>query len=76
MTAIDEARKRGCARYNLWGIVGLDETTHRFYGVSKFKRSFGCSELKYTPAHDLILKPFLYQKTKIVEKARKKIRHV
>ena len=76
LKAMEEARTRGCIRYNLWGIVGINETSHRFYGVSEFKRSFGCEELKYTPAHDLILKPLAYQKTKIVETARKKIRHV
>lgn len=76
MAAMDEARKRGCTRYNLWGIVGLDEKTHRFYGVSEFKRSFGCEELKYTPAHDMILNPLKYRLTKIVETARKKKRHV
>lgn len=76
MEAMDEARKRGCTRYNLWGIVEPDEKTHRFYGVSEFKRSFGCEELRYTPAHDMILSPTKYQITKIVETARKKIRHV
>ena len=76
MEAMKEARKRGCIRYNLWGIVEPDETSHRFYGDSEFKRSFGCTELRYTPAHDMILKPLAYQKTKIVETARKKIRHV
>lgn len=76
MEAMKEARKRGCIRYNLWGIVEPDETSHRFYGVSEFKRSFGCEELRYTPAHDIILKPFAYQKTKLVETARKRIRHV
>ncbi|MBR2993876.1 peptidoglycan bridge formation glycyltransferase FemA/FemB family protein [Candidatus Saccharibacteria bacterium] len=76
MAAMKEARERGCIRYNLWGIVGLEEKSHRFYGVSEFKRSFGCEELKYTPAHDMILKPVKYQITKIVETVRKKIRHV
>ena len=76
MAAMREARKRGCKRYNLWGIVGIDEKTHRFYGVSEFKRSFGCEELKYTPAHDLILNPAKYQITTVVETARKKIRHL
>lgn len=76
LAAMDEARKRGCVRYNLWGIVGREETSHRFYGVSEFKRSFGCEELKYTPAHDMILKPLKYQLTKLVETARKKRRHV
>ena len=76
MAAMKEARKRGCIRYNLWGIVGLEEKSHRFYGVSEFKRSFGCEELKYTPAHDMILNPVKYQITKVVETARKKVRHV
>ena len=76
IAAMAEARKRGCQRYNLWGIVGKDEKEHRFYGVSEFKRSFGCEELKYTPAHDLVLKPFKYQITKLIEIIRKKKRHV
>ena len=76
LAAMDEARKRGCIRYNLWGIVGPEETKHRFYGVSEFKRSFGCEELKYTPAHDLVLKPIKYRLDWLVETLRKKIRHV
>lgn len=74
--AMEEARKRGCIRYNLWGIVGTDEKDHRFYGVSEFKRSFGCTEYKYTPAHDLVLKPGKYQITKLIETVRKKKRHI
>ena len=76
MEAMREARRRGCIRYNLWGIVEPNETNHRFYGVSEFKRSFGCEELRYTPAHDLIIKPAKYQITKLIETARKKHRHV
>jgi lipid II:glycine glycyltransferase (peptidoglycan interpeptide bridge formation enzyme) len=76
LKAMEEARKRGIQRYNLWGIVGLDEKTHRFYGVSEFKRSFGCEELKYTPAHDFVINPVKYQLTKLIETARKKKRHV
>lgn len=76
LAAMEEARKRGCARYNLWGIVGKDETEHRFYGVSEFKRSFGCAELKYVPAHDLVLNPLKYRLTWAIETARKKHRHV
>ena len=76
LKAMEEARKRGCVRYNLWGIVEPDETSHRFYGVSEFKRSFGCEELRYTPAHDIILSPTKYQLTWVVETARKKKRRV
>lgn len=76
LKAMEEARRRNCIRYNLWGIVGTEEKNHRFYGVSEFKRSFGCEELKYTPAHDLVLKPVAYLKNLTVEKVRKKVRHV
>lgn len=76
LAAMRDARERGIKRYNFWGIVGEDETWHRFYGVSQFKRSFGVEELKYTPAHDLILQPLPYQLTKLIESARKKHRHV
>lgn len=76
LEAMRDARKRGIKRYNFWGIVGEDETKHRFYGVSCFKRGFGVDELKYTPAHDLVLEPAKYQITKLIETIRKKKRHV
>lgn len=76
LAAMKEARKRGIKRYNLWGIVEKDDTRHRFFGVSEFKRSFGCEELKYTPAHDLILSRSKYLLNKTVETARKHLRHV
>lgn len=73
--AMRDARERGIKRYNLWGIVGEDEKDHRFYGVSFFKRGFGGEELKYLPAHDLVIRPMAYRKTKLIETVRKKIRH-
>lgn len=76
IAAMEEAKRRGMIRYNLWGIVGQGETRHRFFGVSEFKRSFGCAELKYTPAHDLVLKPLRYRVTWLIETIRKRIRHV
>ncbi|MBQ9029454.1 peptidoglycan bridge formation glycyltransferase FemA/FemB family protein [Candidatus Saccharibacteria bacterium] len=76
LTAMRDARERGIMRYNFWGIVGEDETKHRFYGVSCFKRGFGVDELKYVPAHDLVLKPASYRKTWAIETMRRKLRHV
>lgn len=77
MEAMRDARERGIKRYNFWGIVAEDDTKHRFYGVSVFKRGFGVQELKYLPAHDLILKKFpYYTKTWLIETIRKKVRHV
>lgn len=76
MEAMRDARKRGIKRYNFWGIVDVDDLKHRFYGVSQFKRGFGVDELKYTPAHDLVLQPVRYQITRLIETVRKKVRHV
>ncbi|MBR1801952.1 peptidoglycan bridge formation glycyltransferase FemA/FemB family protein [Candidatus Saccharibacteria bacterium] len=77
MEAMRDARERGIKRYNFWGIVDENDTKHRFYGVSVFKRGFGVDELKYLPAQDLILKPFeYYTKTWLIETFRKKVRHV
>ena len=74
--AMRDARERKIYRYNLWGIVGENEKKHRFYGVSFFKRGFGGEEYKYLPAHDLVIHKLPYQKTKAIEKIRKKIRHI
>lgn len=76
MQAMRDARERGIKRYNFWGITGLNETKHRFYGVSQFKRSFGVDELKYLHAHDMIISPAKYRLNFAVEKIRAKIRHV
>ena len=76
MQAMRDAREQGIIRYNLWGITAEDDTSHRFYGVSQFKRGFGVEELKYLHAHDLILKPALYKLTYLVESTRRRTRHV
>ena len=76
MQAMRDARERGIGRYNFWGIVDEDDTNHRFYGVSVFKRGFGVQELKYVPAHDLIIKPIQYSVTKTIETTRRKVRRV
>lgn len=76
MEAMRDARERGIKRYNFWGITEETDIHHRFYGVSCFKRGFGVTELKYTPAHDLVLNRFRYLLNWTVETLRKKIRHV
>lgn len=76
MQAMRDARERGIKRYSFWGIVDEDDTKHRFYGVSVFKRGFGVEELKYVPAHDLVVKPFAYVINWIVETIRRRVRRV
>lgn len=76
MQAMRDARERGIGRYNFWGIVDEDDTKHRFYGVSVFKRGFGVSELRYTPAHDMVINKLRYFPIAIVDGTRRKRRHV
>ena len=76
MQAMRDARERGIKRYNFWGITAENDTKHRFYGVSQFKRSFGVEELIYLHAHDLVIKPAQYKLTYLLETTRAKIRHV
>ncbi len=74
--AMKEAQKRGCVRYNLWGVAEHGQTKHRFYGVSVFKRGFGGEDVAYLPAHDLVVKPSRYLGTYMFETARRKMRRL
>jgi len=70
---IQEAKKRGCSRYNLWGVSPKDAIHHRFYGVGLFKRGFGGKEVAYVPAQDIPLN-WKYWLTWIFETLRRKMR--
>lgn len=71
--AIKEAKNRGMARYNFWGIAPENENSHRFSGVSLFKRGFGGEEIQYLPSHDIPLTA-QYNLVSSFEFLRKKIR--
>ena len=60
LEAIAEAKRRRLRFYNFWGITRTDQTKHRYYGVSQFKRSFGVIEHLYLPPQDVVLKPLAY----------------
>lgn len=72
--AIQEARRRGCSRYNFWGVTEHGNTKHRFYGVSVFKRGFGGEDVSYLPARDLVVNSLGYPATYAFETLRRKIR--
>lgn len=76
MQAMRDARERGIKRYNFWGIVDENDTKHRFYGVSVFKRGFGVTDLRYTPAHDLVIRKLPYLANWLVEVVRRWVRRV
>jgi len=74
--AILEAKRRGQKRYNFWGVVKPEQTKHRFYGVSIFKRGFGGEDIAYVPARDLVVAPLRYTLNFFFEQLRKKLRRL
>lgn len=54
--AIKEAKRRGCSRFDSWGI---DE--EKMPGVTKFKKGFGGDPMEYPKARDVAIKKIKYQ---------------
>lgn len=73
--AIQEAKQQGCTSYDFWGITEKEDTHHRFYGVSVFKRGFGGQEVRYVPAHDVPVS-WQYGLVYLLETFRRKRRHL
>lgn len=74
--AIREAKKRGMTRYNLWGVAPENKETHRFAGLSLFKRGFGGQDFECLHAQDLIINKPKYVISYVIESLRKKLRNV
>ena len=53
---MEEAKKRGMAQYDLWGIDGV-----RWPGVTRFKKGFGGSEVLYPPSLEVVYRPLWYK---------------
>ena len=71
-----DLKKAGYGRFNLWGIAPKNQPNHRYAGVTTFKTGFGGDVVEYVPAHDLVISKVGYLKDLVVEKARKKRRHL
>ena len=71
-----DLKAEGYERFNLWGIAPAGQPNHRYAGVTTFKTGFGGEVIEYVPAHDLVISKVGYVKDLIVEKARKKRRHL
>lgn len=71
-----DLKAEGYERFNLWGIAPPGQPNHRYAGVTTFKTGFGGEIVEYVPAHDLVISRMGYLKDLVVEKARKKRRHL
>ena len=74
--AMKDLKAEGYERFNLWGIAPAGQPNHRYAGVTTFKTGFGGEVVEYVPAHDLVISRVGYLKDLVVEKARKKRRHL
>ena len=74
--AMRDLKAEGYKRFNLWGIAPAGQPEHRYAGVTTFKTGFGGEVVEYVPAHDLVISRVGYLKDLVVEKARKKRRHL
>lgn len=74
--AMRDLKAEGYERFNLWGIAPAGQPEHRYAGVTTFKTGFGGEVVEYVPAHDLVISRVGYLKDLVVEKARKKRRHL
>ncbi len=75
--AIKEAKRRGCEKYNFWGIVPDTEENknHPWKGLSLFKKGFGGYEKDYIKTKDYLLN-LRYWLIYVFEKLRKKKRNL
>lgn len=67
---IREAKKRGCKKYNFWGINPTDDPEHPWAGLTLFKMGFGGSPFEYVKTQDFPLSK-KYWLTWFFEKLRK-----
>ncbi|MFQ6049681.1 MAG: lipid II:glycine glycyltransferase FemX [Candidatus Paceibacterales bacterium] len=71
--AIKEAKRRGCQKFNFWGIAPEDKKNHPWAGLTLFKKGFGGYKKEYVKTQDLPLSK-RYWVSFFVEKLRKKKR--
>lgn len=71
---IREARRRGCAEYDFWGIVNehtLDKRKKFWEGFTRFKKGFGGREVNYIGCWDYPLDKPWYFLYRLVQKFRR-----
>lgn len=76
--AIQEAKRRGCTRYNFWGVVPEEQfyspvlhRAHPFIGVTTFKTGFGGQRLDLLPCQDYPLTARYWMLTRPIETVRR-----
>lgn len=65
---IMDAKSEGRTQFDFWGIAPNDDPSHPWAGITRFKKSFGGSELVRAGTWDIPLKPAKYRLYRLAKK--------
>ncbi|OIP86597.1 hypothetical protein CO009_03185 [Candidatus Shapirobacteria bacterium CG_4_8_14_3_um_filter_35_11] len=68
---IKEARRRGCEKYNMWGVAPEGAKNHPWQGLTMFKMGFGGEMKQYMKSMDYPINRWKYFKLRLMEKIPK-----
>ncbi|XOB40665.1 MAG: lipid II:glycine glycyltransferase FemX [Candidatus Nealsonbacteria bacterium] len=68
--AIKQAKRKGCKKFNFWGIVSDNAKKHPWLGLSLFKKGFGGKSKEYVKTQDFVINK-KYWLSFIIESLRK-----
>jgi len=69
--AMREAKRRGCTRYDLYGVAPEGEKDHAWAGITRFKEGFGGMRVSYIGQFERAISGFWYSMYKFGKKLRK-----
>ncbi|MDR3298106.1 MAG: peptidoglycan bridge formation glycyltransferase FemA/FemB family protein [Candidatus Nomurabacteria bacterium] len=71
-----DAKKNGQKTFDFWGITPSEDPKHPWYGFTKFKKSFGGTQLTYSGTYDLPVKPLKYQLYRLIRSINLSLRRL
>jgi lipid II:glycine glycyltransferase (peptidoglycan interpeptide bridge formation enzyme) len=72
-SGMEEARKRGCAFYNMTGIAATDDPQDAWAGLRQFKLKFGGGQTNLVGARDYVFRPVEYFLFTNADRVRRKL---
>ncbi len=69
-STIQRAITRNITAYDFWGVAPNESQTHKWAGVTRFKKGFGGRVVSFPPALNMILQPAWYQAYRLAKRMR------
>lgn len=67
---IQKAHQRGIKEYDLWGVAPDDATSHKWAGITRFKRGLGGRHIVFPSSLNAIIQPQWYQFYRLAKRMR------